>query len=272
MDRQQQREIWQAPPGSIYLDRAAPGRTQPGDTSEHVVCLAGTHRLAYGSDREITLSRSWMDLVIDTHQRGLLGQDVPLRIGHADASEEAAGWVRSLSRDGDRMLAEIEWSRRGIDAVRDRRAKRRLRRLVEGPLDRPGRRSAGFILQPAAGRTPREVGLVGDPEAIGVGEDRLQQGARLTQGRSLSRQDQIPQDDGDLTLVGATQPARDRQSVQGGGELLGAAALGQDRLEPLQQLGQGGVSRLGHDRLEPGRGAVDRLPERVDREADEPPL
>lgn len=62
---------------------------------------------------------SWKALLSDYFQGG-----VPIDYDHATdkgGSSEAAAWIKSIALDGERVMADVEWTPEGAQAVRDKR-------------------------------------------------------------------------------------------------------------------------------------------------------
>jgi len=59
-----------------------------------------------------------LDTFVASFEEGTAGQEVPIDVNHERA--EAAGWVRKVWRDGDRLLASVDWNDVGRKLVGDK--------------------------------------------------------------------------------------------------------------------------------------------------------
>lgn len=80
------------------------------------VLRVGTFRERNGRIVEITDAD--LDAFVANFDAGTAGQDVPVDVLHERA--EAAGWVKRLFRDGQKLLAEIDWNEMGKQLVGDK--------------------------------------------------------------------------------------------------------------------------------------------------------
>jgi len=69
----------------------------------------GTFTDAHG--REIEITSEVLDAMVANFAANQAGQDVPIDVDHERS--EAAGWVTKLWREGDRLLAEVDWNELG---------------------------------------------------------------------------------------------------------------------------------------------------------------
>ncbi len=67
---------------------------------------------------EVVITEEVIDQLVANFEAGAAGQEVPLDIMHR--RDEAAGWVRRVWREGERMWAEVEWNALGQKLVGDR--------------------------------------------------------------------------------------------------------------------------------------------------------
>jgi len=67
------------------------------------------------SGQKVEISSADLDLFVANFASNAAGQGVPVDVDHRQ--EEAAGWVKSLSRKGDVLLAEIDWNELGEKLV-----------------------------------------------------------------------------------------------------------------------------------------------------------
>lgn len=105
-------------PGVIVL-ADAPGAGRKGKVKKHPIARLGNY-----SDR-----RYGAFAITDKDYAGwvktleLLGE-IPIDYDHSpekDEGTEAAGWIRGLDRDGRMVVADIEWTPQGAQAIRDKR-------------------------------------------------------------------------------------------------------------------------------------------------------
>ena len=68
--------------------------------------------------QEVEITAADLDALVANFQAGEAGQDVPIDIDHERAS--AAGWLKTLFREGDRLLGTIEWNDLGKQLVGDK--------------------------------------------------------------------------------------------------------------------------------------------------------
>jgi hypothetical protein len=70
---------------------------------------------------EIKITAGDLEQFVAHYNERVLVRDVPLDIQHFDSSEGAPGWVMGLRTDGERLLAEVEWTDYGERLVTNRR-------------------------------------------------------------------------------------------------------------------------------------------------------
>lgn len=68
--------------------------------------------------RTVEIDTDKLDALVAGFEQGQAGQDVPIDILHE--RKEAAGWVRSVYRQGDKLLADVEWNTLGKQLVGDK--------------------------------------------------------------------------------------------------------------------------------------------------------
>ena len=76
----------------------------------------GTFTDAHG--QEVVISDEVLDALVANFAADQAGQDVPIDVEHKRA--EAAGWVTKVWRDGDRLLASVNWNELGERMVGER--------------------------------------------------------------------------------------------------------------------------------------------------------
>lgn len=67
----------------------------------------------YGRDVEVTAED--LDAYVANFEAGAAGQEIPVDIKHERG--EAAGWIKKLWREGDRLLATVDWNEFGRQLV-----------------------------------------------------------------------------------------------------------------------------------------------------------
>lgn len=70
---------------------------------------------------EILITAGDLEQFVTHYTDRVLVRDVPLDISHFDSNEGAPGWVTGLRTDGERLLAEVEWTDYGERLVTNRR-------------------------------------------------------------------------------------------------------------------------------------------------------
>lgn len=70
------------------------------------------------SGKAVNVTGNMLDALIANFQNNAAGQDVPIDVLHARA--EAAGWIKRIWRDGERLLAEVSWNKFGEGLIKDR--------------------------------------------------------------------------------------------------------------------------------------------------------
>lgn len=68
--------------------------------------------------REVAIDDAKLNALVASFEGGQAGQDVPIDILHR--REEAAGWVRGVYRQGDKLMADVEWNTLGRQLVGDK--------------------------------------------------------------------------------------------------------------------------------------------------------
>lgn len=67
-------------------------------------------------DRNITITESMLDDFVKNFNEGVYGTEIQVNLGH-NRGGEAAGWVKKLIKEGERLLAEVEWTPLGIEKI-----------------------------------------------------------------------------------------------------------------------------------------------------------
>lgn len=65
--------------------------------------------------KEVTITADDLDSFITNFTAGAAGQDVPIDIDHK--REEAGGWIKSLQREGDKLIGVVDWNELGRQLV-----------------------------------------------------------------------------------------------------------------------------------------------------------
>lgn len=65
--------------------------------------------------KEVTISAEDLDTFVTNFEAGASGQDVPIDVDHE--RKEAAGWIKALSRAGDKLVAVPDWNELGKKLV-----------------------------------------------------------------------------------------------------------------------------------------------------------
>ena len=76
----------------------------------------GTFIDAHG--REVEISEDVLDALVTNFAANEAGQEVPIDVNHE--RDQAAGWVTRVWRDGDRLLANVDWNELGSGMVGQR--------------------------------------------------------------------------------------------------------------------------------------------------------
>lgn len=132
-------------------------------------------------EREVTITSDDLDAFVENFMAGAAGQDVPIDIEHNYS--EAAGWVKELWREGDRLVARIEWNDLGRKLVGDK-----VYRYVSAALDISRRvlRAVSLVNFPAVkGLAPLELQdgvytLVGVNELLAMIQELIVQEGKMT--------------------------------------------------------------------------------------------
>jgi phage I-like protein len=117
----------------------------------------GTFIDAHG--QEVVISEEVLDALVANFEAAQAGQEVPIDVEHKRS--EAAGWVSRVWRDGDRLLASVDWNELG-----ERMVGERVYRYLSATIDKARRvlRSISLVNFPAVkGLRPVELseGVVG---------------------------------------------------------------------------------------------------------------
>lgn len=104
-------------------------------TNKRIRFLAGRIQLAEGATSTVTVTRagSFTDprygrfeitqamllSMVENFRKGVYGQDIFIDVAHKP-SDGAAGKVVSLSVDGDKLIAQVEWTPFGVEAIKDK--------------------------------------------------------------------------------------------------------------------------------------------------------
>jgi phage I-like protein len=68
--------------------------------------------------REVVIDAAFLDGLIENFEAGTAGQEIPIDVDHEKG--DAAGWIRRIWREDERLYAEIEWNSLGEQLVGDR--------------------------------------------------------------------------------------------------------------------------------------------------------
>jgi len=107
--------------------------------------------------KEVTVVDEDLDTFVASFEAGLAEQEVPIDVNHERA--EAAGWVRKVWRDGDRLLASVDWNDVGRKLVGDK-----VYRYLSATIDLAKKviKSVSLVNFPAVkGLQPVELGETG---------------------------------------------------------------------------------------------------------------
>jgi hypothetical protein len=158
----------------------------------------------YGRDVEVTMED--LDAYVANFEAGAAGQEVPVDVLHERA--EAAGWVQSLWREGDRLLAMVDWNEFGKQLVGDK-----VYRYISATID-------------TAKKVLKSISLVNFPAVKGLrpvelsdGAYALESGGMRSLGRKildgiaagLARYDLADGEPGTVTISGYLQARMHRQ-------------------------------------------------------------
>lgn len=73
-------------------------------------------------DRGLKITESMLEEFVVNFNEGVYGTEIQVNLGHVREGE-AAGWVKKLIKEGDRLLAEVEWTPLGIDKIQSKQYK-----------------------------------------------------------------------------------------------------------------------------------------------------
>lgn len=107
--------------------------------------------------KEVTITSDDLDAFIANFQAGAAGQDVPIDIDHK--REEAGGWLKRLSREGEKLVGVIDWNELGRQLVGDK-----VYKYLSATID-------------LAGKVIKSVSLVNFPAVKGLKAIELGEGA-----------------------------------------------------------------------------------------------
>ena len=106
--------------------------------------------------KEVEITGDDLDAFVTNFKAGAAGQEVPIDIDHE--RREAGGWIKSLVRNGDRLLAEIDWNELGRQLVGDK-----VYRYMSATID-------------LAAKTIKAISLVNFPAVKGLKPVELSEG------------------------------------------------------------------------------------------------
>lgn len=130
----------------IYVELADPGDGKPVE-----FLRVGQFRDMHGQSIKVT--PNYMAELVANFEAGAAGQDVPIDIDHEKG--EAAGWVKKIWQEGEKLLAQIKWNARGIQLVGEK-VYRYLSATIA--VDKPVLRSISLVNFPAVkGLSPVEL-------------------------------------------------------------------------------------------------------------------
>lgn len=95
-------------------------------------------------DRDLSITKEMLDDFVIHFEENIYGTEIQVNFSH-NREGEAAGWVKRLFREGDKLLAEVEWTPIGIEKIRNKQF-----RFTSSEL-------ALTYVEPSAGRTVKNV-------------------------------------------------------------------------------------------------------------------
>lgn len=117
---------------------------------------------------KFSITPALLQQMVSNFDKKVLGQDVAIDVSHRP-SDGAAGWIRELKVEGDKLRALVEFTQYGIDAVQQRGMKYFSAEYHEAFKDNEKQQSHGCVLLGAA-LTPRPVIKRLDPVALAESE------------------------------------------------------------------------------------------------------
>lgn len=73
-------------------------------------------------DRNLKITEEMLDDFVSNFNAGVYGTDIQVNLGH-QREGEAAGWVKKLIKEGERLLAEVEWTPLGVEKIQNKQYK-----------------------------------------------------------------------------------------------------------------------------------------------------
>lgn len=95
-------------------------------------------------DRDLSITKEMLDDFVVHFEENVYGTEIQVNFSH-NREGEAAGWVKRLFRENDKLLAEVEWTPIGIEKIKNKQF-----RFTSSEL-------ALTYVEPSGGRTVRNV-------------------------------------------------------------------------------------------------------------------
>jgi hypothetical protein len=131
-------------------------------------------------NRTVAVTEEDLDAYVANFETGEAGQDVPIDVQHEKA--EAAGWLKKLWRNGDRLLGQVDWNSLGQQLVGDQMFK-----YLSATID-------------TANKIIRSVSLVNFPAVKGLAPVELAEGVYgLSTGGDLEKELNESEPGGDVS-------------------------------------------------------------------------
>lgn len=73
-------------------------------------------------DRNLKITEQMLEDFVKNFNAGVYGTEVQVNLGHFREGE-AAGWVKRLIKEGQRLLAEVEWTPLGVEKIQSKQYK-----------------------------------------------------------------------------------------------------------------------------------------------------
>jgi phage I-like protein len=147
------------------------------------VTLTRTGRFYDPRYGEFEISRDLLLQMVDNFQRGTYGQEIFIDVAHRPG-DGAAGKILSLSVEGERLRARVEWTDYGLEAIKRRGYRYLSAEFHENYQDNEERRAHGAVLF-GAGLTIRPVIKRLDPVQLAV---EAPDGVRVLMHPELTRE------------------------------------------------------------------------------------
>jgi hypothetical protein len=118
-------------------------------------------------DRNLEITDNMLSDFVANFEAGVYGAEVQVNLGH-NREGEAAGWIKKLIKEGDKLLAEVAWTPLGVEKIKSKQYKFTSSELsLSYPHFETGKQVKNVFIGVALTNVPAIKGL----QAVSLSED-----------------------------------------------------------------------------------------------------